>query len=62
MKTNLKILFGGMLIVLLGVFLKLNKINIIDSILIVAGLLIEAYAIFQIGKILLLGTKNVSKA
>ena len=61
MKTNLKILFGGMLIVLFGVFLKLNKINIIDSILIVAGLLIEAYAIFQIRKILLLGTKNGSK-
>lgn len=61
MKTNFKILFGGMLIILVGVFLKLNKINIIDSILIVAGLLIEAYAVFKIGKILLLGKKNVSE-
>lgn len=61
MKTNLKILFGGMLIVLLGVFLKLIKINSIDSILIVAGLFIEAYAVFKIGKTLLLNTKNVSK-
>ncbi len=60
MKTNLKILFGGMLIVLFGVFLKLNNVNIVDSIIIVVGLLIEAFAVLKLGKILLLETKNVS--
>ena len=62
MKTNLKILFWGMLVVLIGVLLKLYKINIVDSILIVAGLLIEAYAIFQLGKMLILGLRNESKS
>jgi hypothetical protein len=61
MKTNLKILFGGMFLVLLGIFLKLNKINIIDTILIIAGLLLEAYALFQIVKMFFLRSKNASK-
>lgn len=62
MKANLKILFGGMLIVLTGVYLLLRGVQIVDRILIVIGLLVEAYSIFQIGKFLLFNKKNVSKS
>ena len=58
MKTNLKILAGGMLLVLLGIFLKLNDMTTIDTILITLGLIIEVYSIFQIGKLLYLRSKN----
>jgi hypothetical membrane protein len=58
MKTNLKILFTGVLIILIGVYLKLNKINVIDSILIITGIFLEAYAVLRIVKFWILSKKD----
>lgn len=58
MKTNLKILFTGVLIILVGVYLKLNNSIVIDSIFIVTGLFLEAFAVFKIVKSWILSKKN----
>lgn len=58
MSKHLKFLLVGALMVLFGILFIFSKINIISSIILIVGLLIEAHAIFQLKNNSLLSSKK----